>query len=259
MDIKKLDEQYRYREENMKIENKNKMEEILKNFFMFCKKNKIFYKLKGNIWDTFLMNYQNLCNHGLEKDIRLFMKSNGAKETAFLYEYLLSDINNLNHVSELNEQTGEISLEVENKKLLLAKADTYFENTEIAGIFKKKLQKECFDRTLELVSIIKDSEAIVSYLPNLFVGGYYHAYLKCKNGILIDPASNLVMLNDEAKQLLKGDIVFSLNNEQIIESLEQLKTVEQIELYERPKLLQLALFKECSEIEALESISHKRR
>lgn len=112
------------------------------------------------------------------------------------------------------------------------------------------------------MSVIKDSEAIVSYLPNLFVGGYYHAYLKCKNGNLVDPASNLVMLNENAKQLLTGDIVFSLTKEQLEQNLKQLQTVERIELYDCPKLLQLALFKECMEIEQIESLentSKKRR
>lgn len=262
MDVLKLDEQYMYREENMKIANRNKTQEILKYFYVLSKRNGITYEVANDLWESLCVNYQNLCNHGLEKEIRQFMKSNNANKDAFIYEYIHILSDNANKEQVINEQTGELSIEIENRKFLFAKADNYFKNTKAESIFKRKLEKECFDRTLDLVSIIENSEAVVSYLPNLFVGGYYHAYLKCPNGILVDPASNLVMLNENAKQLLDGDIVFSFNENQLEQQLKQLKTVERIELYDCPKLLQLALFKECSEIEQTKTYTdtvHKRR
>lgn len=259
MDVVKLDEQYVYREENMKIENSNRMKDLLKYFYVLSKRNKIKYELKDDLWETFVANYHNLCEQGLEKEIQLYMRGNGAKKEAFLYEYLHVLINTSNEIYKNSEPIKEFFIEIDHTKYLFAKADQYLKNTAAEHILKRKLEKECFDRTQDLVSVIKDSEAVVSYLPNLFTGGYYHAYLKCKNGVLIDPATNLVMLNEEAKQLLKGDIVFSWNQEQLIQQLKQLETVDKIELYDCPKLLQLALFKECYETESLENKNHRRR
>lgn len=256
MNIQKMEEQYQYREENMKIYNKNKMQEILKYLFYLCQQKQIKYQTKENYWDTFIVNYKNLHQKGAQRDIHLFMKQNGATLLPFLYEALHYDFKYLEPNPPIKGQDNIYSWTIQNKKFKFAKATEYFENSQLKEIFQKKTEKECFARTLDLARCIKESKAVVSYLPNLLKGGYYHAYLKCPNGILIDPASNLVMLNHNAKQLLAGEIIFEMNYEEIQNSLKTLTTIEKIEDYKRPKLLKLALFIECSKIEQIESMNN---
>ena len=39
---------------------------------------------------------------------------------------------------------------------------------------------------------------IVSYVPNIFVGGHYHAYAKC-NDTIVDSASNAIYFDNTEK------------------------------------------------------------
>lgn len=234
MELIDLEEQYQYREEAMKIHNINKMQDVLKYFVYLCKTNNIEYKIGNDLWQSFIINYRKLSENGFQRDIHLYMKTMGAKEYSFLYE-ALHDKNN----------KAEALLVDENMEVI--NASDYFTNTELESFFKeRKLAGECFDRTLELVSMTQDSKAIVSYLPNLFVGGYYHAYVKLSDGTIIDPACDLVLLNEEAKKLLSGEIVFEGNSNEIKNTLGTMKEIDGIDDYNRPTLLKLALFCECN-------------
>lgn len=239
MELKDLDELYQYKEENMRIINKNKMLEVLKYFYYLCKKNKIEYYSSNSIWDSFYINYQNLVNINLYEDIRIFMKQKQANEMAFIYEYL-------HYINQNNELTNDN--EIRKKHFKVENAKDYFKNTNLESIFSKKLEGECFDRTLDIVSKLQDSRAVVTYLPNLFQGGFYHAYVKCSDGSLINPASNFVIKDELTKQLLKGTEIISMTYEEIKNTYQELSIIEGITTYDRPILLKIALYEELKAI-----------
>lgn len=258
MTVMDLEEQYQYKEEDMQIENINKMYSVLRYFNFLCKENKIDYQEKQTLWDTFSTNYCMLCQIGKKADINLYMKKNNSNEYSFIYEMLHYRFKDKDISSKLISSSDYVTLDIDNKHFEFKEASSYFKDPKIKEVFMKKLDKECFDRTLDLVYCIEGSKAIVSYLPNMLVGGYYHAYIECSDGKLIDPASNLIMLNEESKHLLDGDVILSMTKEELTLALAQLNEVDRIEAYDRPLLLKLALFYECKEIEK-ENISSKRR
>ena len=90
----------------------------------------------------------------------------------------------------------------------LGKASEYFKDTKSSYIFNKKLAGECFDRTLEFVRENEEYDAIVSYVPNIFVGGHYHAYAKCGDTI-VDPASNTIYFDSTGDLIEQGDIILT--------------------------------------------------
>lgn len=260
MNLMDLERQYQYREENMQVMNRNKMNDMLKYFFYLCKKNHTSYFQGNGLWNTFVVNYDSLVRKGLQNDIDFYMKANGFQEDAFIYE-LLHDRNSNQNIHDLIvKKDNYSSITLYNKEIQFMDADQYFENTGLRDFFiTQKLKEECFDRSLDLLSYIPGSKAVISYLPNIFVGGYYHAYISCVNGILVDPASNLVLLNQEAKNLLKGQVVFSISKEELHDQLELLNTVNGMSEYDRPQLLKLALFYECSLIEEEEKTDNLRK
>lgn len=237
MKLKEIDELYIINEEDMRIINKNKMLELLKNFYYLCKKNNLEYYSSNNIWDSFYINYNNLVDKGLYNDIKMFMNNKDANEIAFIYEYLHSiDGDNKN-------------IKINNKLFKFENAKKYFDNTNLEKIFSKKLKGECFDRTLDIVSMLPGSRAIVTYLPNLFEGGYYHAYVKCSDNTIIDPASNMIIKDDFTKELLNGKEIISMNYNEIKNAYQELLlSIDGIEEYDRPLLLKLALYEELKSL-----------
>ena len=252
-----LEKQNQFREENMNIENRNKIKLVLGYFKLFCKRYNIEYQEKKTLWENFISNYQILCKKGYQSDIKLYMKSLGFNNYAFIYEIL----HDRSFRSLLIKNDNKYLLDIGTKHFEFSMASEYFKDLEVKEILNKKLEGECFDRTLDLVCCMDGVKAIVTYLPNIFAGGYYHAYIECLDGKLVDPASNLVMLNDEAKRLLEGNVILSMNKDEIKLGLEQLKEVDGIEEYDRPKLLKLALLCECKRVEENLSLNNavKRR
>ena len=83
-----LEKQYQFREENMNIENRNKIKLVLGYFKLFCKRYNIEYQEKKTLWENFISNYQILCKKGYQSDIKLYMKSLGFNNYEFIYEIL---------------------------------------------------------------------------------------------------------------------------------------------------------------------------
>lgn len=249
MELKDLDKLYTYKVENQELMNKNKLREVLQYFYILCKRKNIEYYSSNNLWDSFFVNYNNLVNLGLYDDIRLFLKQQKANEMAFIYEYL----HYRNNYSELKNKN---IIELRGKILKFHDAHEYLKNTNLAPIFSQKLVGECFDRTLDIVSILDESQAVVSYLPNLFVGGFYHGYVRCPDGTLIDPSCNLVIEDEETKELLNGSEIISMTKEEIEATIEEMALINGIEDYDRPQLLKIALYKEYK---TLKENKHNRK
>ena len=256
MTVNDLDNIYNIKEENSRIANREKFKYVLKYFYYLCQKNKIQYQLKEDLFDCFIANYQTLSQNDCQSEIDLFLKQQGIKKWSFLHEVLMCRFDNQT-VSSLIKKDNDNTyvLKVAQTELKFKNADTYFKNTEAEKVFQKKLQGECLDRTLDLAKQIKNSKAIVASLPNLFSGGYYHAYLECADGTLIDPACNLVIEDKATKQLLNGQLIIKKTYEELQLMLPELLAVEGIENYDRPLLLQLTLLQEYKNLEE-EEIFH---
>ena len=77
-----------------------------------------------------------------------------------------------------------------------------------------KLSQECFKKSLEFVKENPNWKVVLSYIPNYFYKGYYHAYLKNEEYVL-DIARNMVLEKKMGEILLDGEIFKELTLEEI--------------------------------------------
>ena len=206
---------YEFKEEVMRKDDKKVVEQVL----MYLKHLAIHYKLPykefSNFADTFIYNYVELSKYQKD-DIKLVLKQKNCKQQAILneciYEALSSNpLINIEDVPLINKATNDkdkMILETTVGTIRLGKASEYFKDTKSSYIFNKKLTGECFDRTLEFVKENEEYDAIVSYVPNIFVGGHYHAYAKY-NDTIVDPASNAIYFDNTGNLIEQGDIIFT--------------------------------------------------
>ena len=121
------------------------------------------------------------------------------------------------------------------------KASQIFSKTPSYHIFHKNLMGECYERTYDFLKENTDYLAVLSYMPNFFYGGHYHAYLEKENQIL-DIASNAFYPSKEsAKKILCGEIVAKLSWKQVQEKFKQIKNTTK-NINSRQKLLTLTLY-----------------
>jgi len=113
--------------------------------------------------------------------------------TSIKYAIYLTLNNNLSKINPLY-LPGIYNIKKDNNKyiftttlgnLAVYKASTLFKST----IFNKQLTKMCYERTLNFLLEDPSFKAILSYQPNYFNWGHFHAYLKKDNNIL-DIANN---------------------------------------------------------------------
>ena len=72
-----------------------------------------------------------------------------------------------------------------------------------------------FKEALGYRRLTEEYSAIISYLPNFFYGGMYHAYLKKDDGVF-DIAANAYYKNMEsANKVLNGEIVETLSLKEV--------------------------------------------
>ena len=164
--------------------------------------------------ERFLVNYVELSKYKKE-DIDLYLKKQKYSKQALLNECIYNSLLeqpliNIEDVPFVNKVTnnGIITLETTIGTVKLRKASEHFKNTKSAYIFNKKLFAECFDRTLEFVKENEEYDAIVSYVPNIFKGGHYHAYAK-HNDTIVDPASNVIYFDNTGELIEQGEVIFT--------------------------------------------------
>lgn len=206
---------YEFKEEVMRKADKQVVEQVLMYFKHFAIRYNLPYKELSKLQDTFIYNYVELSKYQKE-EVSLILKQKKYKQQALLneciYEALSSNpLINIEDVPLINKVTNEnnkITLETRLGIVKLGKASEYFKDTKSAYIFNKKLACECFDRILEFVKENEEYDAIVSYIPNIFVGGHYHAYAKC-NDTIVDSASNTIYFDNTGTLIERGDIIFT--------------------------------------------------
>lgn len=209
---------YEFKEVEMGNQDLNKLKTVLSYFRGLARHYKLpysDYEDIQDITDRFLVNYVELSKYQKD-DIALYLKKQNYNKQALLNEYIydylsvnplvkIEDVPIVNKVTTVDNKT---ILDTNIGKIKLGKASEYFKDTKSSYIFNKKLTGECFDRTLEFVKENEEYDAIVSYVPNIFVGGHYHAYAKCDDTI-VDPASNAIYFDNTGNLIEQGDIIFS--------------------------------------------------
>ena len=206
---------YEYKEEVMANANKQVLEQVLMYFKHLAIHYKLPYKELSSLAETFIYNYVELSKY--QKDeVSLLLKQKNYNQQALLNECLydalsvspLINIEDIPLIKKVYNDKDQMTLETTIGTIKLGKASEYFKNTKSSYIFNKKLIGECFDRTLEFVKENEEYTAIVSYLPNIFVGGHYHAYAKC-NDTIVDSASNAIYFDNTGNLIEQGDIIFT--------------------------------------------------
>ena len=209
---------YEFKEVEMGNQDLNKLKTVLSYFRGLARHYKLpysDYEDIQDITDRFLVNYVELSKYQKD-DIALYLKKQNYNKQALLNEYIydylsvnplvkIEDVPIVNKVTTVDNKT---ILDTNIGKIKLGKASEYFKDTKSSYIFNKKLTGECFDRTLEFVKENEEYDAIVSYVPNIFVGGHYHAYAKCDDTI-VDPASNAIYFDNTGNLIEQGEIIFS--------------------------------------------------
>ena len=206
---------YEFKEEVMREADKQVLEQVLMYFKHLAIRYNLPYKELSSFAETFIYNYVELSKY--QKDeVSLLLKQKNCNQQALLdeciYEALSSNpLINIEDVPLINKATNDkdkMILETTVGTIRLGKASEYFKDTKSSYIFNKKLTGECFDRTLEFVKENEEYDAIVSYVPNIFVGGHYHAYAKC-NDTIVDSASNAIYFDNTGNLIEQGDIIFT--------------------------------------------------
>ena len=206
---------YEFKEEVMREADKQVLEQVLMYFKHLAIRYNLPYKELTKLQDTFIYNYVELSKY--QKDeVSLLLKQKNCNQQALLneciYEALSSNpLINIKDVPLINKATNDkdkMILETTVGTIRLGKASEYFKDTKSSCIFNKKLSGECFDRTLEFVRENEEYDAVVSYIPNIFVGGHYHAYAKC-NDTIVDSASNTIYFDNTGELIEQGDIILT--------------------------------------------------
>lgn len=86
-----------------------------------------------------------------------------------------------------------------------------------------------------------DYQAVLSYMPNFFYGGHYHAYLK-KDGNVLDIALNAFYTSKESiDKILCGKVIAELTYKQVQKKFKAIKNIVP-NVDSKQKLLTLALY-----------------
>lgn len=228
---------YEFKEEVIRKANKQVVEQVVMYLKHLAIRYNLPYKELSKLQDTFLYNYVELSKYQKD-DINLALKQKNCNYHALLneciYEVLgtnpLIKLEDVPFINKVTNNSNKMILETAVGTIRIGKASEYFKDTKSPYIFNKKLAGECFDRTLEFVRENEEYDAVVSYVPNIFVGGHYHAYAKCGDTI-VDPASNAIYFDSTGDLIEQGDIILTDKYSNIGGEIEE----------EPPHLLKMAL------------------
>ena len=121
------------------------------------------------------------------------------------------------------------------------KASEILSDSKSYHIFEKDLMGKCYDRTYDFLRENNDYRAILSYMPNFFYGGHYHAYLEKDNEVL-DIASNALYCSRQSiNKILCGEILAKLTYKQVKQKFNRIKNTIP-DIGSKNKLLTLALY-----------------
>lgn len=121
------------------------------------------------------------------------------------------------------------------------KASEILSVSKSCHIFNKNLMGQCYERTYDFLRENSDYRAVLSYMPNFFYGGHYHAYLEKDNEVL-DIASNALYYSKQSiNKILCGEIITKLTYKQVQQKFNTIKNITP-NINSKNKLLTLALY-----------------
>lgn len=121
------------------------------------------------------------------------------------------------------------------------KASEVLADSPSIHIFDKPLSGQCYERSYDFIRENRDYKAVLSYMPNFFYGGHYHAYLERENETLDIAANAIYTSPSSANKILCGDILAKINYKQAEHKYKVLKNLEP-RLPSNKKLYTLALY-----------------
>ena len=192
-----------------------------------------YINIKGTSTDGLLYNYFKLKkkgkNQALDKILNRYNINYGSSINRAIYDLLNGEKNrSLLWPGVISEEDDGLLYRLETSlgTIKVYKASAIFKNTKSSYIFKENLMNCCFARSLDFLYENRDYKAVLSYNNNIFVGGYFHAYLE-KDDITLDIAGNALYKSREDKdKVLKGEVLAKLTYDEALD--EFAKVLEEI-------------------------------
>lgn len=111
-----------------------------------------------------------------------------------------------------NQEDERYQLDTILGSITVSKASSLFKKCDSNYIFCNHLINKCFSRTYDFVSQNKDSSlAVLAYMPYMFYGGHYHAYVECNDGILDIASNSFYSSKEDGDKVLAGRIIKKLD------------------------------------------------
>lgn len=257
MTLQNLLDQEKIREKQADIIDFDVAGEVLTEFFDVCSQDFDSYIDTGNYIEDLLENYFLLKNTSdgelLERIMRQYNFNYSMSIHNAIY-YLLGqewDLINRNTnpslwpgVSKILVNGSNYQLDTSLGKVNVSKASNIFKKTRCSYIFNRELMMHCYSRSYEFAKANRDKcKVVLSYMPNFFRGGHYHAYLE-NNSSILDIAANSFYLNKEdAKKIINGDIICKISYDEIEERFKDIKReIPDLNNFKSSKLHTLALY-----------------
>lgn len=210
---------------------------VLKEYQNNDPKSRLPYHITGSFVADFLMDYFDLKETNKENILENIMVKYGFQYSDTIHNAIYYLNGKKEELQEVNIDPilwpGVNSIEKDNDfhiintiigTIKVKKASLLFTSYQNSLIFKKELMGNCFARTYDFIRENSDYKAVLSYMPNYFYGGHYHAYLENDQSILDIASNSFFLKKEDAKHLLNGRIIKQLTYEELEDSYEQIIT-----------------------------------
>ena len=188
---------------------------------------------KGKLLEEIMIknnfNYYTSIHNAIYK----LLGKSGNKDLALKYPGILS-INEENNGFRVKTKVGDI---------VIYKASSIFENSNVSYIFNRNLSGKCYARAYDFIKEMPNNyKVILASNPYFFTDEYYHVYLEGNNHF-IDIASNSIYGKKYNNIINKGRVIKKLTYDEIREDYRELRNKDNnINRYMLEKLYKLTLY-----------------
>ena len=245
--------QIELREDKSNYKNNVIAEKVLSEYLDKIEKSDISYRITGNFIEDLIYNYFLIKGTKNEKEFNEILNSYNFNYSMSIHNaiyYLLATdreyVPNSNPllwpgIIEINKFGPKYVLSTVLGKIEVYKASEFLANSASYHIFNKQLMGKCYERTYDFLRENRDYQVVLSYMPDFFYGGNYHAYLE-KNGQVLDIASNAIYLSKESiDKIFCGETIKKISWKQVQKKFNSIKNTNP-EINYRQKLLTLTLY-----------------
>jgi len=103
------------------------------------------------------------------------------------------------------------------------RASEIFTEPSAKCVFAKPLMQRCYDRAYDFLKVNRDYQAVISYMPNFFLGGYYHVYLEKGEETLDISANSYYPSKKYSGKVLNGEVINKISFDQLEEDYSKVK------------------------------------